>query len=207
MVRGCYSSCCEASTPGSASASAPGPELCVACKLLELVPPGWQERSAFGGSGIASLRPGCATHSALTPCPHALEKTLVSSFWESAALQLSFPGAGAKRALPQPLAGLQEVCVEHFSAATGEQTSWGLEEPQQRASVCLTPAVKWVCGWCVQIHTQGLLLQVVWGQLETLSTKARLAAPGREPAQSLSFLGSVPRCSVPHACRGGRGHP
>lgn len=109
----------------------------------------WQERCALGGSGTATLRPGCATHSTLSPRPAAWESSLALAEDPSlqflgigCSLQLSFPGADAKQAPPQPLEGLQAFCVEHFSAAAGRLTSWGLEETQQPASVYFAPAVK-----------------------------------------------------------------
>ena len=140
----------------SASASAPGPKPCVACKLLGLgdgqgagLVPGGRSAVPLGGSGTATLRPGCATHSTLSPRPAARESSLALAEDPSLQflgigcyLQLCFPGAGAKQAPPQPLEGLQAFCVEHFSAAAGRPTSWGLEETQQPASVCFAPAVK-----------------------------------------------------------------
>lgn len=154
-----FLSCCEIPMPGSALADAPGPEPCVAASFWDLgvgQGAGKQKCLALGDFGMAFLRPGCATHSALSPCPHApprpaawgravwssLPKTPGSSFWELAALcSFFFPGAGAKQAPPPPLAGLQAFCVGPFSAAAGRRTSRGLEDTQQLAYVSFTHAV------------------------------------------------------------------
>ena len=95
-----FLSCCEIPVPGSALADAPGPEPASSWDLGVGQGAGKQKSLALGDFGMAFLRPGCATHSALSPCPHApprpaawgravwssLPKTLGSSFWELAAL-------------------------------------------------------------------------------------------------------------------------
>lgn len=126
------------------------------------------------------------------------------------ALQLSFPGAGAKQAVPPCLAGFQAFCVEHFSAVAGRLTALGLEETQQPASVCIVPAVKRVHGRaskCTQ-ETSGSKAWGVWAGLELLSPNPSYLPLWGGSAWGLPLLGSTPIC-VPYvrATRGQEGVP
>lgn len=108
----------------------------------------WQEHSALGGLrwSLPVLDVSHTTPSPLLPCPFpglwALENKLAPSVDPSLqclgigyTLQLSFSGAGAKQTLPQHLARLWVLCVEHFSAAVGRLTSLGLKD--QATGLCL----------------------------------------------------------------------
>lgn len=117
----------------------------------------------------------------LSPCPHAphrpaalgeqtgpIRRPSLQFLGMGCALQLSFPGAGAKQAAPRWLAGLQAFCAERFSAAAGRPTSLGLEETQQLASVCFSQAIKRVHNSAPNAH---------WDQLGGQAWSASLPMP------------------------------